>query len=105
MYGICGPCKWRVRGRSKKNFIISTNLDEAALARKDLVEKSNVLEIHRNDLITHACLRIPFQAIGTSPRNQDQTFDFRLQRHRAGATSILQMEWPQSAFTSKITGP
>jgi Crp-like helix-turn-helix protein len=59
---------------------MSTDLDDAVLARKDLIEKTIVLEFHRDNLIADACLRSSFRVIDAYPRNRNQTFDFRLQR-------------------------
>ena len=45
---------------------MSADLDGAALARKDLIEKTIVHEFHRDNLIADACLRSSFQAIDAS---------------------------------------
>jgi len=47
-----------------------TDLDDAALARNHLVEKSAVLELHRDNLITDPGLFNFLQVIDTSTRNR-----------------------------------
>ncbi|MGC2231348.1 MAG: hypothetical protein WBA09_07575 [Candidatus Acidiferrum sp.] len=84
---------------------MSAGIDPATLARKDLIEKTIVLAFHWDNLLADARLRSSSHPIGASPRYPNQTFGFPLQRHRAGATSMLQIECPQSAFPSKITNP
>src|ERR1700719_2509055 len=60
--------------RRKRNFLIATDLDDAALAGNDLVEKSTVLEFYRDNLITDPGLFTSIQVIDTSTRNGNQTF-------------------------------
>src|SRR5882762_1126534 len=57
--------------RRKRNFLIPTDLYDAALARNDLVEKSTVLEFYRDNLITDPCFFNSIQLVDTSTRNRN----------------------------------
>src|ERR1700732_4032188 len=57
--------------RRKRNFVIPTDLYDAALARNDLVEKSTVLEFYRDNLITDPGLFTSIQVIDTSTRDRN----------------------------------
>src|SRR6267143_2842985 len=62
--------------RRKRNFLIPTDLDDAAFTGDDLIESSSVLEFHRDNLITDACFFCLFQDVDTSTRNWNYTFHF-----------------------------
>src|ERR1700676_3481679 len=57
--------------RRKRNLLVPTDLNDAALARNDLVEESAVLEFYRDNLITDPCLFTSIQVIDTSTRNRN----------------------------------
>jgi len=47
----------------KRNFFVTSDLYDAALTGGDLVERSAVLEFHRDNLITDAGFRVSFERI------------------------------------------
>jgi hypothetical protein len=53
----------------KRNFLESSNLYDAALAGKNLIEASPVLEFDGDHLIPDTCLPTSLQMIKTRPRN------------------------------------
>jgi hypothetical protein len=54
----------------KRNFGVTPNLDYAALAYDNLFETTPVLELHRDDLVSHTGFRSSFQLIETRFRNR-----------------------------------
>src|ERR1700745_3493990 len=55
--------------RRKRNFLVSANFDDAALARDNLIETPAVLELDRDYLISDTRLPTLFQTIETRLRN------------------------------------
>jgi hypothetical protein len=55
---------------SKRNFGVTPDLDNAALAYDNLFEASTVPELHCDDLVSHTGLRSSFQLIETRFRNR-----------------------------------
>jgi hypothetical protein len=56
--------------RNKRNFGVTPDLDNAALAYDNLFEASTVLKLHCDDLVSDAGFRSSFQLIETGFRNR-----------------------------------
>jgi hypothetical protein len=56
--------------RGKRNFGVTPDLDNAALAYDNLFEASAVLELHCDDLVSHTGFRSSFQLIETRLGNR-----------------------------------
>ncbi len=57
--------------RCKRNFLVPSDLNNAALTDDDLIERSTVFEYHRDYLIAEACLFGVFQVIDKPAGNRN----------------------------------